>query len=82
MGHESGCDCVSCRRLKARVMTVEDWLAKHRSHGDLTHEPFPEHPSGSWYWLVCACGAKHLIAKEDQEARRRPMSYGAVTDVS
>lgn len=38
------------------VMTTEDWLAKHREHGDLTIE----NSVCRGRWLICECGAKHL----------------------
>jgi hypothetical protein len=46
-------------RIDAKVMTTEAWLALHRGHGDLTEQKH-DHPSGTWRWLVCECGARHL----------------------
>jgi hypothetical protein len=60
----------NCDKLKDKVMTSDDWRAKHRPHlveyeetNGFKSEPFP-HPSGEWYWIVCPCGAKHLTTKE------------------
>lgn len=54
-------------------MTEAAWRAEHRPHldaqnrgvvddetaFDFARETF-NHPSGTWYWLVCPCGAKLL----------------------
>lgn len=67
-------DCTS-RKLDARVAPTAAWRARHLPHLAaavrqqpgaaiaFTREPFP-HPSGTWFWLVCRCGAKHLCAEE------------------
>ena len=52
------------QRLRTRVRTTDDWQAQHRAHLDrpdraFDRELFP-HPSGTWFWLVCPCGARHL----------------------
>lgn len=43
-----------------RVLTTDHWRQKHAHCGGTLREPFPHHPDGSWFWLVCACGARHL----------------------
>jgi hypothetical protein len=60
-----------CESLSEKVKTTEEWKAEHAEHVDaelpFASEPFP-HPSGTWFWLVCPCGAKHLC----DEAKERP----------
>lgn len=51
----------------SRIQTTRTWRAKHREHllepGDSFNRLAFPHPSGSWYWLVCVCGAKHLTSE-------------------
>lgn len=55
--------------LTGKVMTTAEWRATHAAclaDGEtFTREPF-QHPSGSWFWLVCICGAKHLCDVDDE----------------
>jgi hypothetical protein len=60
--------CDRCLALKGKTATTECWLAEHATHGDKTVEAFP-HPSGTWFWRVCPCGAKHLSAKEFDDGK-------------
>jgi len=53
--------------MKARVRTTTDWRAKHAAHlqagFDFARQDFP-HPSGTWLWLCCPCGDRHLTTKD------------------
>jgi len=58
------CMCATCRTLGGKVVLTPAWRAFHHTHlttPDFAREAFP-HPSGTWYFLVCACGAKHLTS--------------------
>lgn len=65
-----------CEHLTGKVMTTAEWVAKHTpclAEGEtFTREPFP-HPSGTWFWRVCICGAKHLCdgGDEGDDVRRQ-----------
>jgi len=65
--HIPGCRCGTCDAMKARVRTTTDWRAKHAAHlqagFDFARQDFP-HPSGTWLWLCCPCGDRHLTTKD------------------
>ena len=64
--------CSFSQRLADRVVTTEAWVEVHREHdpdGVFGREPF-DHPSGTWVFLVCRCGAKHLTDKPMPERER------------
>lgn len=52
---------------QSRVMTTEDWMAAHISHGQPAKIP-NEHqpPKGTYtiYTLTCLCGARHVITED------------------
>jgi len=69
--HRRGCVCRTCQRLQARTIGTEAWRAQHLEHLrdpalGFTVEDFP-HPSGTWFWLICVCGAKHLTMTRSVE---------------
>lgn len=49
--------------LNTATTPTAEWEQRHASHlapgKEFAREPF-NHPDGTWYWLVCPCGAKHL----------------------
>lgn len=54
----------NCDLLNGLVILDTAWREKHAGHlpapaADYAREKF-NHPSGTWFWLVCPCGAKHL----------------------
>lgn len=54
---------------KPKVMTTAAWRMQHEHHltdrePHFTKEEHP-HPSGTWFKLVCPCGAKHLTNHEE-----------------
>ena len=60
--------------LAGKVQTTAAWKAEHEpclaADGDaFTTEPF-KHPDGTWFWLVCLCGAKHLCNEADRPPAR------------
>jgi hypothetical protein len=65
--------CTFQRRLvEPHLVTTVAWVEDHRAHdsdGVFGREPFP-HPDGTWVWLVCRCGAKHLTDKPGPEQER------------
>lgn len=60
-----------CEHLSGKVKETVEWKVQHADclkDGDaFSSEPFP-HPSGTWFWLVCLCGAKHLCDEHDRPA--------------
>lgn len=64
-GHPDRCVCGFCAEMRAKTMPWADWKAKHAPHlhrrggEEFEREPYP-HPSGTWAWIVCPCGAKLL----------------------
>lgn len=56
-------DCGFFERRGIKTLPKSEWKSVHSEHIDKTKgfdkENF-EHPSGTWYWLVCTCGAKLL----------------------
>lgn len=55
-------ECTIEERLQAKTVSTQQWQDKHGPHSkDFGVIPF-NHPSGNWYWLVCACGARHLTS--------------------
>jgi hypothetical protein len=65
--HASNCECRFCRASSQRLLRPAEWIARHRDHQhqhgrEFRREVFP-HPSGTWFWLVCPCGAKLLTAE-------------------
>jgi len=48
------------------LLTAAEWMARHLAHlgrsRQFSREPFI-HPDGTWAWLVCPCGARHLICE-------------------
>jgi hypothetical protein len=68
-------------RIARKTLRTEDWRAIHEQHlveqnltcgavqrFDFAREAF-DHPSGTWYWLVCPCGAKHLTPEHAEGVR-------------
>lgn len=52
-------ECRFSKMLAKKVKTSEQWDAEHKSHGGFSTRD-SGHPSGSWIWKTCKCGAMHL----------------------
>lgn len=63
--HRTQCTCKFCTRLKAKSIPDQQWRDNHLPHlppnSVFGIEPFP-HPSNTWFWRVCPCGARHLTS--------------------
>lgn len=57
-----------CQRFpQSRVVNTEDWLAKHKAHGEPSKTyPDKQPPSYRLAQLHCPCGATHTMS-EDKE---------------
>lgn len=63
-------DCTFSKRLEGRIVSTEDWLLLHTPHLEMgqqfRREKYDAHPSGTWFWRVCTCGAKHLSTGDER----------------
>lgn len=68
--HENGCGCRICSSIRARQKDLPEWQQEHESHlapqESFGREPF-NHPSGTWFMLVCPCGAKIVSIEESEK---------------
>lgn len=60
--------------LTGRVQTTDQWKEDHaRCLGpdeDFTTESYD--PAGTWVFVVCLCGAKHLVNLDEISGRPEP----------
>ena len=54
------------REPSEELLPAAKWMARHLPHlgrlREFSREPFI-HPDGTWVWLICPCGARHLICE-------------------
>lgn len=57
-------DCSFSDKMQKNVVPTLEWIAAHEKHleyvDDFGSESF-DHPSGEWGFLICSCGARHLV---------------------
>jgi hypothetical protein len=68
---------MTCRTLQNRTMPTRDWKMQHAAHlppkHDFTLQEFDtvDDAYKDLCWLVCPCGAMHLIIKESAEVEAK-----------